>query len=505
MSSTVSNFLNGLDTGSYNEKVRFLMQESLDRLSDDNANNVEYHIYTKSLVSKDGLFKKFDREIDEHIRDLIKVFDGDQISDQIEFIRSMIFTVNEDYLEIDRPGNKLKYENTNFEGVLINISAKSLKRLYNLYKNNGLFDLNIRKYIRNQNIDQAIKTTISKNKNQFWFYNNGIIIACRDFTIDGNKVKLYNVSIVNGGQTTTLIGENSGTDGSDFFIPCKIVAPKNNILDLNFFTTIAESTNSQKPILARDLKSNSPEMRNLKNWLKNHEICLEIKRGEKPFSNAKYKIKNDEFGQLLLSFVHQRPGTARSGKKSIFENEATYNVLYKKNYAKNNNTRDFIIDVIDLHYKYNIIEDKVRESLVNQTTDLNILQNGKQAVIALIGLSYMLVNGDLTEEKLTSSPNVIKSVDFNYGSFIRHYKGDDIDNNLFELTLILVQFLSETYERLYQKKVVTSISNFLKSDKNYIEEVIPDMMKKLLRKSNREPYYKYTTFLKKDKSCILSS
>ena len=42
-----------------------------------------------------------------------------------------------------------------------------------------------------------------------------------DFTIDGNTITIKNFSIINGGQTTKLIGE---TDFStDFFVQCKII------------------------------------------------------------------------------------------------------------------------------------------------------------------------------------------------------------------------------------------------------------------------------------------
>ena len=115
--------------------------------------------------------------------------------------------------------------------------------------------------------------------------NNGIIIACEYFEIDGDTVKLSKFSIVNGGQTTTLIGNYKGTNTKEFYIPCKIVAtkvdPKSTKSDSNadFFTKIAEATNSQKPIYARDLKSNAPEMVQLYNWLKNEKVYLEIKRG----------------------------------------------------------------------------------------------------------------------------------------------------------------------------------------------------------------------------------
>ena len=36
--------------------------------------------------------------------------------------------------------------------------------------------------------------------------NNGLTIACNEYKVDGKFIKLYDFSIVNGGQTTNLIG-----------------------------------------------------------------------------------------------------------------------------------------------------------------------------------------------------------------------------------------------------------------------------------------------------------
>ena len=66
-------------------------------------------------------------------------------------------------------------------------------------------------------------------RDNFWFLNNGIIIACTEFEPDGDTIKLHNFSIVNDGQTTQLIGTYKGTNTKEFYIPCKIVATKNDI------------------------------------------------------------------------------------------------------------------------------------------------------------------------------------------------------------------------------------------------------------------------------------
>lgn len=75
-------------------------------------------------------------------------------------------------------------------------------------------------------------------------------------------------------------------------------------------------------------------MKMLQRWLGKEGVYLEIKRGEKKKLRNIKSIKNDELGQLLLSFGYQQPGTARSGKRNIFENKPLYNKLYRVNYEK---------------------------------------------------------------------------------------------------------------------------------------------------------------------------
>ncbi len=149
-------------------------------------------------------------------------------------------------------------ENGN-NGLLVNISAISLRKLYDKYKDDGLFEQNFRYFIRNKKIDDQINESLKKKRDKFWFLNNGIIIGCKEFDRDGDNIKLTDFSIVNGCQTTTIIGSYKGSNEDlDFPIPCKIVKPDRGGEEYfnQFISEIAEASNSQKPISDRDLKSN---------------------------------------------------------------------------------------------------------------------------------------------------------------------------------------------------------------------------------------------------------
>ena len=105
-------------------------------------------------------------------------------------------TVKYEKIQLDRSNNILRYESNDSEGIMCNVLSTSIISLYNKYAGAGLFDLNIRRYIKNTLVDTGIKKTLDGDRDNFWFLNNGIIIACEDYEVDGNTVKLSNFIVL---------------------------------------------------------------------------------------------------------------------------------------------------------------------------------------------------------------------------------------------------------------------------------------------------------------------
>lgn len=474
MYSTVQNFKKA-NTGFYNETLKHALQNAKDRLPDDNDDNYEYHIYTTAPVDINAAMKKIENTSHEFPTEAVAIFTEDEIEKTMQQCLESLATVEFEKIQIDRANNYLEYESKDSIGIMCNVLSTSIIQLYNKYAGAGLFDLNIRRYIKNTLVDSGIKRTLDNNRENFWFLNNGIIIACEDYTIDGNTVKLSKFSIVNGGQTTTLIGNYKGPNTKEFYIPCKIVATKNDSNPYIFFTNIAEATNSQKPIYARDLKSNAHEMVKLYNWLKGEKIYLEIKRGFKPKFKSEYQIKNDELGQLILSFAYQRPGTSRSGKKVIFENQSIYDPLFKVNYIKDSAKNNFLLDLIKLKSKYDEVEKKLKLSDLS-LTELEILKNGRQTIFAVMGMCYRLENNDITEKEIIDNPKSLGTIPFNYGPILSSYRKDDINEKFERIIRDIVTILADAYMQAYDNNMATSVSNFMKTDLKYYNEIVPKVI-----------------------------
>lgn len=487
MSTTVENFKIS-NTGIYNEKLRAELQNALDRLPDGDEGNVEYNIYTISDYDETSIMNKIEAEHNTYSKEMVNVYGKDEFITKIKEKVEKLNTIEEEFtINIDQANNYLTYSNSSADGIMVNMSSNSLIKMFNKYKDEGLLDMNIRKYVKNKMVDDGIKRTLDKDRSNFCFFNNGIIIACDDYYVDGNTVKIRGFSIVNGGQTTNRIGNYKGSNHEEFFIPCKIICINNK--NKNLFSKVAETTNSQKPIYPRDLKANSPEMKMLQSWLDKENIYLEIKRGEKK-KNKKYKIKNDELGQLILSFVYQQPGTARSGKKTIFDNNNYYNKLYKQNYEKDINKKKFITDLIKLNQEYIYVEEKLKNDTAKYPTKLNneqkiILKNAKYIFISLFGISYFLENGDIDLNDIISDPEIVTTQDFIYGKFINNYRKDDFEEKITALIVQIIYCLEEIYNRQLSTGSITSVSNLFKTDKKYRELIVRHTLQNL-----NMPYHK---------------
>ena len=485
MSSTVENFKKA-NTGTYNKKLKTNLQNALDRLPDESAGNVEYCIFTTSDINQNDVTNKLHAEHNLYSKDMVSVYGVSEINSQIKKLIERAKTVNEYKIEIDHPHNVLQYETDNVSGIMVNMSSESLVRMYDKFKDEGLFDLNIRKYIKNRTVDEGIKETLDKERDNFWFYNNGLTIACSEYVLDGNKVKLYDFSIVNGGQTTNRIGNYKGSNNDKFYLPCKIISIKND--DQKLYSKIAEATNSQKPINPRDLKSNSPEMKMLQRWLEKEGVYLEIKRGEKKKLKNLKSIKNDELGQLLLSFGYQQPGTARSGKRYIFENKPLYNKLYRVNYEKDPNKKDFVLDLIKLSEDYTIIEANLKNGTTISDDEKIVLSNAKYVIFSLLGLSYFIVNEDYSRDDLNNDISVLKSPDLVYSKFISNYKADDYQERLKSLIEMILDSLCDTYENCVSRNEVTSISNLFKTDKKYRDSIVKDFLNVINKRTMKNEF-----------------
>lgn len=425
----------------------------------------------KTIVNKRAITKALQAMKPEHDYVTYHISFGLDIEYEIMEIENPKEYVDEAVIKLDAPNNFMRFGAE--ESLIVNISALSLKNLYVQYGYRGLFAQNLRYYVKNAKIDGNIVESIQEHSENFWYYNNGIILICDNYIIDGNSILVQNFSIVNGGQTTKLVGETDFTQ--DFCIQCKIIKNKYQSDDdrLEFIANVAEASNTQKPIKGKDLIANRIEQRLLKKQLADAGIYCQIKRGEKVnkklYPAAWQNTTNEELGQFLLSFVYQKPGTARGSKASICGNKERYTLLFEKKY-----NNGFLSDLLKIKAYY-----KLWANYIKKTDDgsdvykVGLVNNGMFFMTAIIGavckvyyrpaIIKQIAASVLSEQKL----EIIAQHDIDHQIFRSDIEKKEQYFALFEYCY--AKFYRPGYEFLKTfKEKYNNYSNFTKINNNYI-------------------------------------
>ncbi len=372
------------------------------------------------------------------------------------------------------------------ESFVTIVSAKSLKQIFLQYSTRGLFASNLRFYITNKKIDGKIKNTIQNEPENFCYFNNGIIITCDKYDIVDRKIRLTNFSIVNGGQTTNIIGRTPFE--KDFGIICKVI--QNKYEDQNeriqFLSKVAEASNMQKPINSKDLIANKPEQRLLKIQFAEAGMFLKVKRGEKidksvyhePYMNA----SNDEVAQLLYSYVYQAPGAAKNSKSSLLSNDKTYNLIFKNNYNS-----EFLKSLQILKVAYSDWQKKLNKTEPHSSSKYGLSRHANFMVGALIGFYQKIaINENVRNtvagykfsdigSKNVDLKNTLKVNDIGLFSLIKPEIYSQITKTTF-YTLFEYLFdniLLPAYQKFKRLYPNYAFSNFCRTDSYYYDFVLP--------------------------------
>lgn len=415
-----------------------------------------------------------------------------QFSSDIELaIRSNIEPfdfVNESSFNVDDSNNYLKYSNN---CILCNISAKSIKDNWEKYQNK-LLAMNLRYYIKNDNIDKKIEDSIQKDPNNFYYYNNGMIIVCDDFELNNNKIKLKKFSIVNGGQTTRMIGEVPFN--TDFYVVAKII--KNTYEDEEnkneFIANIAEASNTQKPIKSKDVIANRKEQRMLQSLFNKNDMFIEIKRGDKPDATRikeKYqKTKNNELAQDLYSFIYLQPGPAHNNVSRILEQKDKYNLIF----VKNNYEFPLLKDIIFLEkaYKdYVIFKKKHSEDLKSNYP--SIIKTGIFYFMSTIGLFLKLIYNDeykneLNKKRNTSTHDLLLGTKAFNNNFIKEESYQEFSKNIRSLfDFIFNNYISSSYDMMSEGKNLAG-SNFTKTNTGFNNYIVRQIEREIFDIKNND-------------------
>lgn len=131
-----------------------------------------------------------------------------------------------------------------------------------------LFEKNLRNSLGDTDVNTEIKKTIEAEPDHFWYFNNGITIVCKSAVKDmvggadrdSGTFHCENISIVNGAQTVSSIGQqwHSKRDAKieKIYVPVRIIAIEAHA---EFVDLITKANNRQNRIESRDFVRQDPE------------------------------------------------------------------------------------------------------------------------------------------------------------------------------------------------------------------------------------------------------
>lgn len=482
---------NDLESGKY-EEFNTKIQSKFTSLYPDigDESKINFYFYTSAPqkgIRKNAIIEKIKRNIFNSDKYDIKIYFSEDIEREIKE-----FTSRRDYIEsgkinIDAANNFLKYN----DAVIINASAFSLKDLYANHGKN-LLAKNLRYHVKGPSVDKDIKNTIENDPFTFWYKNNGITVICEDFEIDGTQVKLKNFSIINGAQTTHMIGKSKSIDKyNNIYLPCKIIKSNKDTSEENedFIFEIAIATNSQKPIKQSDLKANAPEQIHFKDALREYGIYYQTKRGESippQFKICYLNTKLAEVGKLYLAAIFQMPGTSRSKPSSLY-NEDYYDKVFHDSQNRYKIAK-FYRELLYINYYYSnkfliMFENEYKNTPSAEVT-LSFAKNARTLCIAFVTLAsryyYKSISGqDLKQlfDSLGNSDGSTNAIAYNIftkniGMINNILPGrfedkDKYDESLYNIFKYIINAGAKTYGVSLQFDKTLNATNYLKKDKNY--------------------------------------
>lgn len=225
---------------------------------------------------------------------------------------------------------------TQITSWIVSVRAHELAKLFDLH-GEKIFARNIRGYLGStdaKSVNFAIAQTLRSDPAHFWYFNNGVTIACDDaqkIERGGKDVlQVDNPQIVNGQQTTRTLAEVGGTDKAGVLVRV-IALPRG---ELRLVDEIVKATNHQNPIRPSDLMANDRVQVFLERKLRLRGYQYLRKRGKKSDARAaskvkpKFQIKKEELAQAIAA-CEEDPSVVYSAKENLFEDQI-YGRLFRK-------------------------------------------------------------------------------------------------------------------------------------------------------------------------------
>lgn len=222
---------------------------------------------------------------------------------------------------------KAVVEDMEFSRVLV--GRISVAEIATLIERHGerLLERNIRRYLglQGNRVNEGIRHTLtSDEKNNFYFYNNGVTLTCDSFSYnalqDGDyQVRVENLQIINDGQTCmtifkTLREPHLLHQNAQAYVLLRLYQLPRENEDL--VQKITYAANSQNPVALKDLRANDERQQRLEMDIQ--QLGFNYRRKRSDTSNRPIDITSGVAAEAVLSVWREKPHQAKFFSREHF-------------------------------------------------------------------------------------------------------------------------------------------------------------------------------------------
>lgn len=195
-----------------------------------------------------------------------------------------------------------------------------------------LFDSNVRDFMGLNRVNEDIKRTLEDDSSpDFWCLNNGVTILATSVSVVGDCIKLEDIQIVNGLQTTeSIFGyfESGGKDVSNRLVLIKIIVSQDN----DVRDSIIRATNNQTDVELASLHATDKIQRDIEDIFERSDYYYERRKNfhNNMGSPASKVITPLYLASGYVNLVLKSPKKASNLQSRFMRYDESYNKVFSE-------------------------------------------------------------------------------------------------------------------------------------------------------------------------------
>lgn len=303
----------------------------------------------------------------------------------------------------------------------------------------NIFESNVRHFQGDVTVNKKISSTLNEGQTvEFWWLNNGVTLIVNEIVaLPTDKLRLTNVQIVNGLQTTFCIynelKDKELLDDNRSIMVKIIKANDDSCID-----SIISATNSQTEVRAADLRATDRFQRDIESYFLSKGYYYDRRKN---FYKNQGKKRSKIFtiaktAQYIETILFRNPHSARSNPTSLLKSDGNYNRIFNEQIS------------IDTYLKVCCIY-KISDSYIKDLNENDPMQVKYNASIKNYKFHLMLFMVYFYLKKPDFSDSDIKKIEL-----------DEINIEIFEKS---VEFLMKCIEEYKEDTGSDNVINIAKS------------------------------------------